>query len=45
VAANFFKVAPNICGSSISNLLHITILVSRNLRYLPDFWKVCTPFL
>ena len=32
---------PNICGFSVSNLLHVTILAPRVLRGLLDFWKVC----
>ena len=44
-ATTFFKVAPNICGSSIWNLIYVTLLVTRNMRWLLDFWKICTLFL
>jgi len=27
------------------NLLHVTILARRILRWLPDFWKICAPLL
>jgi len=30
--------APNICGSSGRNLLHVTLLAPRNLRRILDFW-------
>ena len=30
-------VAPNICGSSVCNLLHVTVLARRILRWLLDF--------
>jgi hypothetical protein len=36
-------VGPNICGSSVWNLLNIAILVPRILMRLLDFWKICTP--
>jgi len=32
-------VAPNICGSSLWNLVHIN-LAPRTLRWLLDFWKI-----
>jgi len=38
---NFFRVAPNICGSSEWNLLHFTLLRPRILRWLLDFRKIC----
>jgi len=41
LATRFCVVAPNICGSSVWNLLHITVLVPRILSWLPDFWKIC----
>jgi hypothetical protein len=37
----FYTVAPNICGSSVWNLLLVTRLVPRILRRLLDFWTVC----
>jgi hypothetical protein len=36
---------PNIGGSSVRNLLHVTLLVPRILRILLDFWKVCAPLM
>ena len=33
----FCTVAPNVCGSSVWHLLHVTILVSRILRWFLDF--------
>jgi len=32
LATKFFMVATDICGSSVRNLLLITVLMSRNLR-------------
>ena len=32
-----------ICASSQWNLLHVTLLVPRILRWLLDFWKICIP--
>jgi len=29
-----------ICGSAVWNLLHITLLVARILRWPPDFWRI-----
>jgi hypothetical protein len=34
-------VAPSIRGYSMWNLLHITILIHRNLRWFLDAWKIC----
>ena len=42
-ATKFCTMAPNICGSSIRNLLHVTLVTLRILRQPPDFWKVCEP--
>ena len=36
-------VASNICGSAEWNLLHVTLLASRILRWVVDFWKICGP--
>jgi hypothetical protein len=33
-----------ICGSSVRNLHHITLLAPLFLRWLLDFWKICEPF-
>jgi len=41
-ATKFCTVAPNICGPSFWNMLHVTLLVPRILRWLLDFWTVCT---
>jgi len=40
-AAKFFMVAPNICGSPVWNVLQVTLLVLRNLKWHLDFWKIC----
>jgi hypothetical protein len=46
VVTKFCMRAPNICGSSVWNLLHVN-LVSRILRLPLDLWKICkhTAFL
>jgi len=31
------------CGSSVWNLLRITILTHKILKWLLDFWKICQP--
>jgi hypothetical protein len=36
-ATKFCTVAPNICGSSARNLLHVTLLTPRILRWLLEF--------
>jgi hypothetical protein len=41
VATNICAVAPDICGSSVWNLLHVTHLAPRILRRLLDFWNIC----
>ena len=41
----FCTVAPNVCGSSVRKLLHVTLLMPRILRWLLDFWKISTPLL
>jgi hypothetical protein len=43
LATKFCTVATDICLSSIRNLLRVTILVPRNLRWFLDFWKICDP--
>ena len=30
------------CGSSVWNLLHVTLLVLRIWMHLLDFWKICS---
>jgi hypothetical protein len=37
----FYTVVPDICGPSVWNLLHITLLMPRILRWFLDFWKIC----
>lgn len=43
MATKFCMVMPNTCGCSAWNLLHISLLVPTNLRWLLDFWKICAP--
>lgn len=38
-------VALSICGSSVSNLLHVTLLAHRILRWLPHFLQICAHLL
>ena len=38
----FWMVMPNICGSSVWNLLHMTHLAPRILKWLLEFWS-CAP--
>jgi hypothetical protein len=40
-ATRFCTVVPNIYGSSVWNLLHITLLTPTILRWCLDFWKIC----
>jgi hypothetical protein len=42
VGTKFCTVAPNICGSSARNLLHIILLTPIILRWLRDFWNMYT---
>ena len=37
----FCAMTPNICGSWVCSLLHITLLVPGILWWLLDFWKIC----
>jgi len=41
----FCMEVPNICEFSLWNLLHVTLLVPRILRWLLDFWNICVPLL
>ena len=41
----FCTVAPSICGCSVWNLLHVTLLATRILKWLLDFWEVVHPRL
>jgi hypothetical protein len=34
------SVARIICGSSVWNLLHVTLLAPRNLRWFLNFWRI-----
>lgn len=36
-----FMVASNICWSSVWNLLYVTHLVPRILKWCLDIWKIC----
>jgi hypothetical protein len=45
LAAKFCTMEPYIFGSSVWNLLHITILVHRILIRLLNFWKTSLPLL
>jgi len=40
-ATKLYVVTPNMCGSSVCNLLHVTFLVPESLRWLQHFWKIC----
>jgi hypothetical protein len=41
-ATELYAVAPNIFGLSVRNLLHVTILAHRILRWPLELWKICT---
>ena len=41
----FCAVPPNVCGSSLWDLYHVTILASRILRWLLHFPKICAPLI
>jgi hypothetical protein len=36
-------VTPNMFRSSVQNLLHVTLLVPRALKWPLDYWKICAP--
>ena len=40
-ATKFYTVAPQLCASSVQNLLRVTILAPRNLRCVLYFRKIC----
>jgi hypothetical protein len=44
VATKFCTVAPNVCGSSVWNFLHVTLLAFRILTLLLDFGKFVHPW-
>jgi len=35
--------APNTCGPSVWELLHVALLASRILSLVPDSWEICGP--
>jgi hypothetical protein len=37
-ASKLCTLAPNICGSSVSNVLHVILLASETLRLLLEFF-------
>jgi hypothetical protein len=39
----FCTVVSNICGPSVWNLFHVTLMAPRLLKLLPDFCKIYTP--
>jgi hypothetical protein len=43
LGTKFCTVAPNIGGSSVWNLLYVTLLAPRILRWLPGFLDICSP--
>jgi len=43
MATTFCMVAPNICASSVQNLLSVTLLAARILRWFLKFGKNCAP--
>ena len=38
-------VAPNICGCSLRNLLHVSLLAPIIFRWILDFLKICAPLV
>jgi len=46
VVTNFCTVAPNLCGSSVWNLCHVTLLKNSTVEVASGFLKnSCTPFV
>ena len=43
-ATKFITVAPNACGYSVWNLLHVTLLAPRIFRWLLDFGEFVHPW-
>lgn len=41
MATKFCTVARRLCGSSVLNLLRVTIWAPLILTWLQDFWKIC----
>ena len=44
-STKFCTAAPNMCGSLVWNLLHVTFVAPRILRRLLEFWKSVGPWL
>jgi hypothetical protein len=44
-ATKFCTVTPNICGPSVWNLLHVTLLATGISKWLVDFGEVLHPCL
>ena len=44
-ATEFCAMVPKICGSSVCNVHHITLLAPRILSWLQDVMKICTHLL
>jgi hypothetical protein len=40
MATKFWMVRPNICGFSVRNLLHVTLLAPVIFIWLLEFWKI-----
>jgi hypothetical protein len=47
MVTKFCTVAPNICGASVPNLLHVTLLGPIIWGWILhfSFWKICAPLL
>ena len=43
--SKFSMAVPNMCGSAVRNLLHVTLLAPTILTQLQYFWKMCKPLL
>jgi hypothetical protein len=43
MATTFCTAAPNICGSPVQNLLRVTLLAARMLRWFLELGKNCAP--
>jgi hypothetical protein len=43
MTTKFCMVAPNVNGSSVWNLLYVTLLASRIFRWPLEVSKICTP--
>lgn len=44
-ATNLCTMSPNICGPSVFNLPHVSLLAPGILRWLVDLLETCTPLL